>query len=82
MGKWLLITALLALLALAIWVAYRGWMLVDVEMPGWAWATMALGFGFSIVIGVGLMSLVFYSSRMGYDEPPQKIERRDDDRGS
>jgi hypothetical protein len=27
---------------------------------------------FSILIGSGLMALVFYSSRHGYDEPPHE----------
>ena len=30
---------------------------------------MALGVIFSLVVGVGLMTLIFYSSRKGYDEP-------------
>jgi hypothetical protein len=29
---------------------------------------------FSLVVGVGLMALVFYSSRKGYDEPPVLIQ--------
>jgi hypothetical protein len=29
---------------------------------------MAIGIFFSIVVGCGLMALVFYSSRHGYDE--------------
>jgi hypothetical protein len=31
---------------------------------------MALGVVFSLVVGIGLMALVFYSSRHGYDGPP------------
>jgi hypothetical protein len=31
---------------------------------------MALGVVFSLVVGIGLMALVFYSSRHGYDTPP------------
>ena len=31
---------------------------------------MILGIVFSLVIGCGLMALMFYSSRHGYDEPP------------
>ena len=36
----------------------------------------ALAFGafLSILVGGGLMALIFYSSRKGYDEPPHKIE--------
>ena len=31
---------------------------------------MAFGVGFSLTFGFGLMTLVFYSNRRGYDEPP------------
>jgi hypothetical protein len=31
---------------------------------------MWLGVVFSVVVGCGLMALVFYSSRRGYDAPP------------
>ena len=37
---------------------------------------MALGTFFALLIGIGLMALVFYSSRAGYDEPPQLIKRQ------
>jgi hypothetical protein len=32
---------------------------------------MALGIIFSLLVGVGLMALVFYSSRHGYDDSPE-----------
>jgi hypothetical protein len=34
------------------------------------YVAMILGVIFSLVIGCGLMALVFFSSRHGYDEPP------------
>ncbi len=37
-------------------------------MPGWAYAAMAFAILFSIAVGSGLMALVFYSSRHGYDD--------------
>jgi hypothetical protein len=33
-----------------------------------------LGAIFSVVVGVGLMALIFYSSRKGYDEPAVLIQ--------
>jgi hypothetical protein len=30
---------------------------------------------FSIILGVGLVALMFYSNRHGYDEPPSKPPR-------
>jgi hypothetical protein len=40
-------------------------------MPPAGYIAMTLGIVFSVVIGCGLMALVFYSSRHGYDEPPR-----------
>jgi hypothetical protein len=40
-------------------------------MPPAGYIAMTLGIVFSVVIGCGLMALVFYSSRYGYDEPHQ-----------
>ena len=40
-----------------------------------------MGFGALLVhplVGGGLMALIFYSSRKGYDEPPHKIDPPDD----
>jgi len=72
--RWLVIAALMGLLGLALWAAYRQWMLVDVDVPAWAWISLAFGAFLSILVGGGLMTLIFYSSRKGYDEPPHKIE--------
>ncbi|HWF95807.1 MAG TPA: hypothetical protein VG291_12695 [Xanthobacteraceae bacterium] len=72
--RWLVIAALMGLLGLALWAAYRQWMLVDVDVPAWAWISLAFGAFLSILVGGGLMALIFYSSRKGYDEPPHKIE--------
>jgi hypothetical protein len=48
----------------------------SVSGPG----TIAMIFGvlFTIVVGVGLMGLIFYSSRRGYDDPPT-AEPEDED---
>jgi hypothetical protein len=35
---------------------------------------MWLGIVFSLVIGCGLMALMFYSSRHGYDDPARDTE--------
>ena len=41
-------------------------------MPVSLYIPMALGVVFSLVVGIGLMALMFYSSRKGYDEPPDR----------
>ena len=66
-----IIVPLLALLAAALWFAAGAW--VSLERPADAGRAaiiaMVLGIVFSLIIGCGLMALVFYSSRHGYDEP-------------
>jgi hypothetical protein len=74
MKTWLTIGSLLILFVAACLVAFIGWNSTDVQMPAWGYVTMALGIVFSLVVGVGLMALLFYSNRAGYDEPTQ-IER-------
>jgi hypothetical protein len=36
------------------------------------WLAMALGILATLGLGIGLMSLVFYSNRHGYDEGPRR----------
>jgi hypothetical protein len=74
-GSWTIIGALLALLAGAVGFAYFGWTLGSGSMPISLIIPMVLGIVFSLIIGIGLMALVFYSSRKGYDEPPKEIDR-------
>jgi len=67
------ISFMLALLAGAVYVAYVGWNLTDVAMPVTDYVAMGLGIFFSLALG--LMGLMFYSSRHGYDEPPSHPPR-------
>src|SRR5882672_5592948 len=67
---WMVILVLLSLLVATDFVAYLGWTLADgVEVSAAGYVAMAVGVLFSLIIGCGLMALVFYSSRSGYDEP-------------
>ena len=73
----LTIFVLLAFLAGAVWVGHYGWESAgDVTMPAWGWWMMGLGIFFTVVVGGGLMALVFYSSRAGYDQPPHLVKKR------
>ena len=72
MKNTLVVTALLALLALTLWWAIYAWNSVDVEISIHGYIAMILGIVFSLVIGCGLMALMFYSNRHGYDEPPDR----------
>jgi hypothetical protein len=68
-GRLLIALSLFGLLAGAVWYAVDVWTVsAGPPMPTAAYVAMALGVGFSIVIGGGLMALLFYSNRHGYDE--------------
>ena len=63
MGTKLLVGVLVALALLAVWAGISGWNLEsDVEMSGHGYAAMALGVAGSLIVGIGLMGLVFYLS--------------------
>ena len=79
-GRWLTMAVLLGLLALIGWTARRLWNLVEIDMPPWAWAALAFGVGLSLLVGFGLMALLFYSSRKGYDEPPEMLDDQSADK--
>ncbi len=76
LGAITLVVALLAMLAAALWYAASAWLTVSgPPIPTAGYVAMIFGVVFSLVVGVGLMWLLFYSSRHGYDEP----YRTDDD---
>ncbi|MCG2626279.1 hypothetical protein L6654_06530 [Bradyrhizobium sp. WYCCWR 13023] len=83
MARWLnlrslvLIATLAGLLLFSCVVAYLGWTSTDALVPASGYVAMAIGVGFSLVLGVGLMALVFYSSRHGYDEPAHRLNEDD-----
>jgi hypothetical protein len=69
LGTWAVVIVLSAFLVAAGIIGYLGWTSTDADVPTSGYVAMALGVIFSLVVGVGLMALVFYSSRKGYDEP-------------
>src|SRR5262245_32256188 len=77
MGRFALIAALLALLVGSL--AYVYVVSTGVEwpdMPTSVYVAMALGILFSLVVGCGLMALMFFSSRYGYDEAAHRSDER------
>ncbi len=69
MRRYAVILPLLALLVAALWWAVRIWLSIEGDaMPAAGYIAMGLGVFFSLVVGCGLMALVFYSARHGYDE--------------
>jgi hypothetical protein len=73
----LIVIALMALLAASLYYAYGIWTTLGAaDMPGWIYAAMAGGIVFSLLVGGGLMGLVFYSSRAGYDDRASHNDNR------
>jgi len=67
------ILLLIVLLGMLVAVGYLAYSAMSVEgdpIPTEGYVALALGAGFSVVVGIGLMMLLFLSSRRGYDEPP------------
>ena len=65
---WVAIVLLLALLAWAAWYATAGWnTLADTEISTTGWVFLALGIAATLIVGGGLMALLFYSSRNNLD---------------
>jgi hypothetical protein len=66
------IVPLFLLLGLAFWFVGASWVHLgggDIPpIPLWGWLAIAGGVLFSLALGFGLMGLMFYSSRHGYDE--------------
>lgn len=78
-GAWTILIILLSLLAATVLVAYLGWTLGNADVPASGYVAMALGVTASLGIGFGLMGLVFYSSRKGYDEPAVLVVTKETD---
>jgi hypothetical protein len=79
-GLVMLVAVLFVILAATFWYAAKAWTsLSGPPMPATGYVALILGVVFSLVVGFGLMGLLFYSSRHGYDEPHPS---EDDDRPS
>ena len=68
----LIIAPLVAVLAVAFWFAVYSWNAIEgPPIPTTGYVAMWLGIIFSLLVGCGLMALLFFSSHHGYDAPPQ-----------
>ena len=75
LGTVMLVAVLFVILAAAFWYVVWAWTsLSGPPMPTTGYVALILGVVFSLVIGFGLMALLFYSSRHGYDEPYEAEE--------
>jgi hypothetical protein len=67
-GGWFAIVVLLGFLLAATTYAVRAWTSLDgVQITLAGWVFMGLGVLFTLLVGGGLMALVFYSSRHDFD---------------
>lgn len=65
----LLIAVLIGILALAAAASWHVWSGLDgAAMTGHGYVALAAGVTLSLLVGGGLMALVFYSARRGYDD--------------
>jgi hypothetical protein len=65
---WIAIAILVGLLAAAVWYAQHAWgMMPGVSLSPLGWVFLVLGVLTTVVVGAGLMALLFYSSRKGKD---------------
>ena len=85
LARWVVITVLSVFLVAACILGYLGWTSTDTKVPEAGYVALVFGVMFSLIVGAGLMALVFYSSRKGYDEPvvliPEPESDPDDGRG-
>lgn len=81
MRQWFLIAPLIVLLAIVVWFAGIAWSRFGggEPMPAIGYFAIAGGVLFSLLVGGGLMGLVFYSNRHGYDEQPGRHSTLDDE---
>ena len=76
-GQVVLLTVLMVILILtAIWATYVWNASSDVPMDKHGWIALGLGTFFSLLIGCGLMTLMFFSSRSGHDDVADPFRRR------
>jgi len=67
---------LLALLALSVWYAADARTRLGVDpIPLYGYFAIVGGVLFSLLVGGGLMALVFYSSRHGYDDDANRFDK-------
>lgn len=67
-GGWLAIIVLAAFLGWAIWYTVHTWgALSGVGISTMGWVMLGLGVVLTLIVGGGLMALLFYSSRKNYD---------------
>lgn len=72
-GSWVALGVAMLAMASVIAVSVVNWESIgDSGISVNGWIALVLGVLVTLAIGVGLMTLVFISSRRGYDDPEEK----------
>jgi hypothetical protein len=66
-GGWIAVAAMGVVLGAAVWFLFYGWNLTNAQMSTNGVIALVLGIVFSMALGAGLMALLFWSNRTGYD---------------
>ena len=70
---WIAVALALATVMTVVAVIAEFWSgISDSEISPAGWFAMGLGIVVTLALGIGLMFLVFYSNRHGYDETPRR----------
>jgi hypothetical protein len=76
MRKLIVFVPLFALLAVSLWFVASAWLhFSGVDIPLYGYIAIVGGVLLSLGLGGGLMALVFYSDRHGYDDDANRFEK-------
>jgi len=76
--NWIVVSAVLVVVVVVAAVAVVNWGEIgDAGIDTNGWIALTLGVLVTLALGIGLMALVFISSRRGYDEPPREDRAED-----
>jgi len=71
LASWIAVGVAAVAMAIVIAVSVGNWQVIGntgIDLNGWI--ALILGVLVTLALGIGLMTLVFISSRRGYDDPP------------
>jgi hypothetical protein len=72
-SSWIAAGIAVAVVVALVVVSVGNWERIgDVGIGLNGWIALLLGIVVTMAVGIGLMALIFISSRRGYDEPPGK----------
>jgi hypothetical protein len=77
MRPYLLILPLIAILGVVLWFVYWAWTAIEAPpIPAIGYWAIGGGVTMSLLVGIGLMALLFYSERHGYDDNQDRSRRQ------